>query len=504
MSIVDELEQKIDIVELVGKYTNLKKAGTNFKALCPFPGHSENTPSFVASPSKQLAYCFGCHKWGWPLKFIMDIENCEFKDAIEILGNITGTPVNTNYNPEKIQAQKNLYAVYKDAVQYYKDALKRNPEIKKYLMDRWIQSESFEKFHFGYADNGSALYSYLKEKGYDDEIISESALFLDIRSKKDKCINRIIFPIQNLRGDFVAIAGRTITKQEPKYLNSPATKVYDKSSILYGLYEARHTITKEDFVIITEGYMDTIALQQAGFHNTVAVSGTAFTEKHIQIIKRLTKKIYLCFDGDKAGEKATKLSLEAMKNQWIEVKIIHLPGWKDPDDIISSGKDFHDYISSALSPIGYMISRSDFNIESIEDKKKLLQELFSTIASYSDNIEKDTYLKEIALKLNIRQNVIYDSFNRVKNKTSKKTETPVSKKVSSEDLVIASMIHQPASIEILKKELLFQGKLSWNIAQILSKWVDFITGLELEQKNYYQALALKLEQEGEEQNETFW
>lgn len=434
----------------------------------------------------------------------MDIENCEFKDAIEILWNITGTPVNTNYNPEKAQAQKNLYAVYKDAVMYYKTALQKNPEIKKYLMDRWIQNESFEKFHFGYADNGGALYTYLKEKWYDDDIITESALFLDIRSKKDKCINRIIFPIQNLRGDFVAIAGRTITKQEPKYLNSPATKVYDKSSILYGLYEARHSITKQDFVIITEWYMDTITLQQAGFHNTVAVSGTAFTEKHIHIIQRLTKKIYLCFDGDKAGEKATKLSLETMKNKWIEVKIISLPGGKDPDDIISSGKDFQTYIDTALSPIGYMIQKSDFKLESIEDKKNLLQELLSTIASYSDGIEKDTYLKEIALQLDIRQNVIYDIFNRLKGKGKKSITTPVTKKISSEALVIASILHKPEAIEILKKELLFQDTLKGDIASILDQWARFIDSLELEKKNYYQALALKQEQESEEKNETFW
>jgi DNA primase len=268
--------------------------------VCPFPGHSEKTPSFMVSPPKQLAYCFWCHKWGWAVKFVMDIENCEFKEAIEILGNFTWIQVNTNFDKEKFEAQKNIYSLYKAAVDYYKKALKNYPEVKKYLSDRWLSSEIIEKFHFGYSDSWLELYNYLKNKWFEDSLIEESKIFVDVRNKKDKFINRIIFPIQNLRWDFVAFTARILWNWEPKYINSPASKYYDKSAILYWLFDAKTAITKNDFVIVTEWQMDTISLQAAWFFNTVAVSGTALTEKHLWILKRLTKKIYLCFDWDKA------------------------------------------------------------------------------------------------------------------------------------------------------------------------------------------------------------
>ena len=208
MWIVEDLESAIDIVDLVSKYTSLKKSGVNYKSTCPFPGHSEKTPSFMVSKSKQLWYCFGCHKWGGPVKFIMDIENCEFKEAIEILGSFTGIKVNSNFDKEKFETKKNLYSLYKDAVNYYKDALKNYPEMRKYLMDRNLTSETIEKFHFWYADSGLNLYNYLRNKWYDDALIEESKIFLDVRGRKDKFINRIIFPIQNQRWDFIALAGR--------------------------------------------------------------------------------------------------------------------------------------------------------------------------------------------------------------------------------------------------------------------------------------------------------
>ena len=170
MSISEELESAIDIVELVSKYTSLKKAGVNFKAVCPFPGHNEKTPSFMVSPVKQMAYCFGCHKWGGPIKFIMDIENCEFREAIEILGWYTWIAVNSNFDKEKHEAKKNIYSLYKDAVNYYKNALKKYPEVKKYVFDRGLNEKVMEDFHFGYADSWVELYAYLKWKWYDPEM----------------------------------------------------------------------------------------------------------------------------------------------------------------------------------------------------------------------------------------------------------------------------------------------------------------------------------------------
>ena len=502
MSISEDLESAIDIVELVNKYSTLKKAWVNYKSVCPFPGHNEKTPSFMVSPVKQIAYCFGCHKGGWPIKFVMDIENCEFKEAIEILGAYTWIAVNTNFNKEKYEAKKNIYSLYKDAVNYYKSALQKYPEVKKYVFDRWLNEKVMEDFHFGYADSWVELYNYLKSKKYDDDLIKQSNIFLDINTKKDKFINRLIFPIQNARWDFVAFTARMLWAWEPKYLNSPASDLYDKSNILYWLFNARTAISKEDFVIITEWQMDTIALQAAGFFNTVAVSWSALTDKHLTLIKRLTKKVFLCFDWDSAWDKATKAALEKMKNSWFEVKIISLPKWKDPDDIVKSWKDFNEYISAALTPIWYYIKKSSFDLTSIDEKKKVLAELLDIVKSYSDNIEKDFYLKEISKLLDINENIIYDSFNRIRYTTNTSKENKIkTDKVTSEDLVIWYCLLNDKNLVFFNKHILFKEWLWSDLKAILEEWTWYINSLELNKKERFRWISLKLEAETSHTNE---
>jgi len=502
MSISEDLESAIDIVELVNKYSTLKKAWVNYKSVCPFPGHNEKTPSFMVSPVKQIAYCFGCHKGGWPIKFVMDIENCEFKEAIEILGAYTWIAVNTNFNKEKYEAKKNIYSLYKDAVNYYKSALQKYPEVKKYVFDRWLNEKVMEDFHFGYADSWVELYNYLKSKKYDDDLIKQSNIFLDINTKKDKFINRLIFPIQNARWDFVAFTARILWAWEPKYLNSPASDLYDKSNILYWLFNARTAISKEDFVIITEWQMDTIALQAAGFLNTVAVSWSALTDKHLTLIKRLTKKVFLCFDWDSAWDKATKAALEKMKNSWFEVKIISLPKWKDPDDIVKSWKDFNEYISAALTPIWYYIKKSSFDLTSIDEKKKVLAELLDIVKSYSDNIEKDFYLKEISKLLDINENIIYDSFNRIRYTTNTSKENKIkTDKVTSEDLVIWYCLLNDKNLVFFNKHILFKEWLWSDLKAILEEWTWYINSLELNKKERFRWISLKLEAETSHTNE---
>jgi len=497
LGIVDELENAIDVVELVQKYTSIKKAGTNFKWLCPFPGHSEKTPSFMVSPAKQMAYCFGCHKWGGALKFVMDIENCEFKEAIEILGNLTWIAVNTNFDKEKYAVKKNMYSLYKDAANYYAQSLEKYPEIKKYLIDRWINNESIKNFHIWYAGSWVELYNYLKEKWYEENQIKNSNIFVDIKSRKDKFIWRVIFPIQNARWDFVAFTWRITSSWEPKYLNSPASDIYDKSSILYWLYTARSSVTKIWYIIITEWNADTIALQQYGFFNSVAVSWTALTEKHITIIKRLTHKIYLCFDWDKAGEKATKLSIEMLKNNDIEVKIILLKWWKDPDEILQKWwkESFDKLVKEAVTPIGYYIKKSDFNLNSIDDKKNLLILLLDIVKSYSNNIEKDFYLKEIATLLDINQKIIYDSFNKIRKKREQKTKVLDKVHFTSECLAIWHIIFNENSLKVLKENIIFPDEIWQDLKSFLESPEQTLQSFELEKKERYKWLALRIEEE---------
>ena len=499
MSIVEELENSIDIVELVSKYTKLTKSWANYKALCPFPGHNEKTPSFMVSPTKQLAYCFWCHKWWGALKFIMDIENIEFKEAIQILANFAWKKLEWfDFKKEKIK--KNIYSLYKDATNYYKQALEKNPEIKKYLFDRWLNNEIINKFNFWYSDSGLALYNYLKEKWYDDKLINDSKIFVDIKNRKDKFIWRIIFPIQNLRWDIVAFTARIVWKWEPKYLNSPTTPWFDKSSILYWLYQAKQEIVKKDFVIIVEWQMDVISMQSKWFINTVWVSGTALTEKHLNIIKRLTNKIYLCFDWDSAWQKATKLAIETAKNKDIEIKIISLPAWKDPDEILNSWEDFEKYIKNALSPIWYYIENSNFDLNSIEDKKRLLKNLVEIIKTFSNPVEQDFYLKELAKKLDLREKIVYDYFNKLRFKRERIEKTS-KKSFSSEDLAIWYLLldYQKYN-KIFNEKIIFKNKLKNELKEALENKL-ILNNLNLEKQSLYKAITLQLENENSNKNE---
>ncbi len=483
MWIVEDLESSIDIVELVKRYANLKKAWANYKALCPFPWHNEHTPSFLVSPSKQIGYCFWCHRWGWPLKFIMDIENCSFKEAVEILSSITWVKVKW-YDFSQEQVKKNIYWVFKDIVNYYKKSLNASMEIQKYLFDRWLTKESIEKYEFGYADSWIELYNYLLWKWYDDDLISQTNVFLDLKTKKDKFIWRIIFPIKNIRWDIVGLAWRITWAWEPKYLNSPASTIYDKSSILYWLFEWRNEVTKKDFLIITEWYMDCISLQQAWFKNTVCVSWTALTEKHITIIKKLTHKIYLCFDNDKAWKNATELSIEMLKNKDMEVKIISLDWWKDPDEIIKSWGDFQHFIDNALSPIWYELKNIQLT-NSLNDKKDILNKLLKIVKNYQNNVEVDYYLKEISTKLDIKIDIVYQEYNKTKLERRENSQVSTKSQLTSSDIIIWYCINYPEKIGFIKENIKLKKYIPKDLELILENWSDIINTFEIDKKNKY-------------------
>lgn len=494
MSIVDELESSIDIVELVSKFVRLKKAGANYKACCPFPGHNEKTPSFVVSPSKQLAYCFGCHKWGGPLKFIMDIENSEFKEAIQTLAQITGkTDISFHTSQKEIEEEKSIYSLHGDIVKYYKKALQNNPKIVDYLKKRGITESDIETFHLGYADSWIDLYHFLSEKWYKNNIIEESKVFIDINSKKDKFTGRIIFPIQNNRGDFVWFAGRIIESWEPKYLNSPATKIYDKSSILYWLFQWKKEVVDKNYVIICEGYMDVIALHRAGFKNTVCVSGTALTEKQIDTLKRFTNKYYLCFDNDNAGQKATATSIELLKNKGIEIKIIQMENGKDPDELIKSGGDFSHFIDIALTPIGYALKTSIFSVHSIDEKRKTLKEVLETIKAFTDDVEKDFYIKEVAQLLEINIKIVYDEFNKIKNSRDT-NEALKDKSYSLETVCSAYIITFPSCTGIFEEKIIFKNKLDPKIIALMQN-PKAIDTFDIETKETIRWASLEIEEE---------
>lgn len=423
----------------------------------------------------------------------MDIESYEFREALEVIANIAWVTVK-KYDEKTEKLIKNSYSIFKDAGNYYKKSLQEQEKILSYCHDRWITDDDMNTFSLWFSDSWIDHFEYLKSKWFEDKQIADSGIFLDIRQKKDKFLNRLVFPIQNLRGDIVAFAWRVLDKSLPKYLNSPASKIYDKSAILYWLFQARNEIIKKNFVIVTEWYMDVIALHRQGYKNTVCVSGTALTEKHITMLSRLTKKIYLCFDSDEAGKNATLQSIELLKNKWIELKIIYIRSGKDPDEAISWWENFSEYIDSAMSPIWFFISKikKSYNLESLEEKKKFLALLLDTLKSYSDNVERDFYLKEIARELDIDKDLVYLEFSKLRTKRWE-IQVPLTKKeYSASEFAIGYMLVNDHYREVLQKWLIFPDDLENNFKKILQD-SSYIDNLDLDIRDRYNAISLRID-----------
>ncbi len=415
MSLSHQIEEKINIVDLVGRYIAIKKAWTNYKALCPF--HSEKTPSFIISPAKNIAYCFSCHNGWWPIKFLSEIEKIPFWEAVHKLAKEVWIELKTDYYKEKKEDTGDIYDIYKITADFYHQELFRqeNKDKLDYLLKREITLETIKTFQLWYSWDSKLLFEKLKSRWFQEKDILNSWIF--VSNFKDKFLWRIVFPIANFTGNIVAFTGRVLDNSLPKYLNSPASKIFDKSSILFWLNLAKQEISKKDFVIIVEWQMDVISLHQAGFLNTVAISGTALTSQQIALLKRLTKNIYLCLDNDDAGINATFSSIENTLNENIDIKIINLDKFKDPDELIKSWEKFDKFIEKSLSQVEFYIKRWEkkYNLTTIQWKKSLVKDLIKMLKRVNSSIEVDIHLKEISKKLDISLDVLYSEFKQLKS-----------------------------------------------------------------------------------------
>ncbi len=423
MSLTQEIDAKISIVELVGRYFPLKKAGANYKCLCPF--HHEKSPSFMVSPAKNIAYCFSCHRWGGPVKFLSEIEKIDFREAIQILAKEAWIELKTDYYKER-KGESDIYALYKFSAEWYKKELHESENADKlaYVHDRWISNDTIELFKIGCSFDPRGHFSALKAQGFSEKEILESGIFLS--PSRDKFFGRIVFPIANYTGNIVAFTGRIIHEWEPKYLNSPASRIFNKSEILFWLHLAKSEITKKDFVVIVEWQMDTIALHQAWYCNAVGISGTALTKEHIEYLKRLTKHIYLCLDGDNAGINATFSSLENLLNEEVEVKIIRLESGKDPDEFIRSWGDFSFAINSAIGVVEFFIElgKIKYDISSAIGKTAILRDVLKYVRRMKSRIEVDMSIKALSRFLDLQELTVYNELKNVKpeRKIEEKTE----------------------------------------------------------------------------------
>ena len=428
MSISEQINDKISILDLAAEYVQLKKAWANYKALSPFK--SEKTPSFIVSPAKNIAYCFGTHKWWPPIKFLSEIENIPYWEALQILAKRAWVPLKTNFYKESWDKRWFFFTVHKIATKFYQERLLavENIEALDYIKSRWLSLETIKNFRLGFQDNSRWLFKKLIDSWISEKDIIDSWVFIAVN--RDKFINRIIFPIANYRWDIVWFTWRALNdKQQPKYLNSPATEIFNKSEILFGIDLARFEITKKDSVIIVEWQMDVCSLHQAWYINTIALSWTALTDYQVKILKRLTNKIYLCLDNDSAWIKATFSSIDSLLNKDIDIRIILLWKHNDPDELLKSWDDFQEYFDKARTHINFYLERASFkhDVDSVIWKKEIIKELLEYLVNIRSNIEVDAYLREISSFLNISLDVLYEEYKKTWFKLKRESKKELKK-----------------------------------------------------------------------------
>ena len=384
-SFIAELNDRADIVELVGRFVPLKKAGANFQGLCPF--HDEKSPSFSVSPAKQFYHCFGCGAHGNALRFMMEYQGLGFIEAVKELAGQLGMPVpedNRSREERERDAQlqvrrKTLSEVLAQAADAYVQALKREPAAQNYLKGRGLTGQIAARYKIGWAGAGKPLAGVFAD--YTDPLLEESGMVIasDDGRRYDRFRERIMFPIRNLKGEVIAFGGRITDKGEPKYLNSPETPLFHKGREIYGLFEGRTAIQQAGFVLVTEGYMDVVALAQHGISNAVATLGTACTSEHVQKLFRFTEQIVFSFDGDKAGQKAARRALAAVlpfASDTRVVKFLFLPSEHDPDSFVRQhGADAFDRMVHSAMPLSRFIleaAREDCDMASTEGRSRFV------------------------------------------------------------------------------------------------------------------------------------
>ncbi|MGN0271166.1 MAG: DNA primase [Lachnospiraceae bacterium] len=405
--LVEEIRSGNDIVDVISGYVRLTKKGSTYFGLCPF--HNEKTPSFSVSPNKQMYYCFGCGAGGNVITFLMEYENYTFPEALEVLANRIGIELpKQEMTAEQRKAsdkRARLLEVNKEAAKYFYTLLRseRGTRAHEYFRNRGLSEETIKKFGLGYSDKYSDdLYRYLRSKGYEDELLKDSGLISidEKRGGHDKFWNRAMFPIMDVRGKVIGFGGRVMGDGEPKYLNSPETMIFDKSRNLYGLNLAR--TTKKNQILLCEGYMDVIALHQAGFDNAVAALGTAFTVGHANLLRRYTKEVYLTFDSDGAGIRAAKRAIPILKEAGITAKVINMQPYKDPDEFIKAlgAEAYEERIKNAESSFMFeiRIMEEDYDLKDPEGKAAFYNEIAKQLLQFSEELEREVYIEAVAEK----------------------------------------------------------------------------------------------------------
>ena len=403
--LVEEVRNRNDIVSVIGSYIKLQKKGNNHMGLCPF--HNEKTPSFSVSPSKQMYHCFGCGVGGNVFTFIMEYENYTFVEALKQLADRVGVQLpEEEYSKEareKADLRTRLLEVNKEAAKYFYYQLKsdRGQAAYNYLIGRGLSEDLIKQFGLGYSNKyRDDLYQYLKKQGYSDELLKQSGLvtFNEKYGANDKFWNRVMFPIMDANHRVVGFGGRVMGDGMPKYLNSPETMIFDKSRILYGLNIAKSS--RKNSLLVCEGYMDVIALHQAGFNNAVAALGTAYTSSHGNLMKRYTSEALLTFDSDGAGIQATLRAIPILKDAGLAVKVVNMKPYKDPDDFIKAmgPEEYQKRIDEAQNSFFFEVDvlQSQYDMSDPEQKTRFFNEVAKKLLAFREELERNFYIDAIA------------------------------------------------------------------------------------------------------------
>jgi len=428
-NLVDDIKNKLDIVDVISGYIRLQKAGRNYKATCPF--HSEKSPSFMVSPERQLWKCFGCGKGGSIFDFVMEIEGIEFGDALKILAQRAGIELK-KIDPKLKTERTRLYEICELANRFFikqMEASSAGKEMQKYLIGRGLKAKTIKEWQIGYAPNQwRSLKDFLNKQGYPNQEISKTGLVIETEKNTshdkyyDRFRDRIIFPIRDINGVAIGFTGRENPNNPDdrmgKYMNIPNTLLYDKSRAIYGLNKAKLEIKKKNLCILVEGQTDVIMSHQAGFVNVIASSGTALTDQQLVIIKRYTENLSIAFDTDLAGEMATKRGIDLALKFGFNTKVISLPDNQDPAGYIQKNPSLWEKaVGKAQDLIEFYLNNAILrnDPETVEGKKEISKSVLPMIKKISNKVEQAHWLQKTASKLKVQESVLIEEMEKIKD-----------------------------------------------------------------------------------------
>ena len=499
--VIEEVRSSNNIVDIIGGYVRLQKKGSSYFGLCPF--HNEKSPSFSVSPNKQMYYCFGCGAGGNVFTFIMEYENQTFPEAVKILADRAGIALPEAELTEEQKRERNkrqlLLEINKTAANYFYYQLNgdQGQQAREYLENRRLSKETQIHFGLGYASKYSNdLYLYLNKKGYQDQILKETGLLTydEKRGAHDKFWNRVMFPIMDVNNRVIGFGGRVMGDGMPKYLNSPETMLFDKSRNLYGLNYAR--TSRKPYMIICEGYMDVIAMHQAGFTNAVASLGTAFTAQHSVLLKRYTQEVRLAYDSDGAGQKAALRAIPILKSAGINVRVIHMDPYKDPDEFIKNlgTEAFQERIDAAESSFMFEISVLEKNYKQSdpEGRASFMKAMARRLLEFPQELERNIYIDAIAGRYGIASEELKRMVNSFGASMSREqVEAAIYQQQEREEMPAKKRVEKEDSVLTAQKFFL-----TWLIEEpsIYDKTKDYINEDDFVEPLYHHVAALVFEE----------